>query len=83
MADENLARFTPAQLDDRLEMAVSMLNDQLHDADLPRLTEADVAVLRDPSGYRALLLMLGSAADCNITHAKALLDEWHAWNTRR
>lgn len=82
MADNSLASYTPEQLDDRLAMAVSMINDQLFNADLPSLTDDDVAVLRDPAGYRALLLMLGCAADCNLTHAQGLLDEWHAWHGR-
>lgn len=70
-------------LDDRMAMAVSMINDQLLDAELPRLNADDERVLRDPAGYRALLLVLGSAADLRLSHAQALLDEWHAWNTRR
>ena len=82
MADEYPAGTTPAQLDDRLALAVSMINDQLFNADLPPMTDADVAVLRDPAGYRALVLVMGSAADVNLSHALGLLDEWHAWHGR-
>ncbi len=64
MADRTTAGATPDQLDDRLALAVSMINDQLFNADLPSLTDADVRVLRDPSGYRTLLLVMGTAADC-------------------
>lgn len=82
MADEYPAGATPDQLDDRLALAVAMINDQLFNADLPSMTDADVAVLRDPTGYRALVLVMGSAADLNLTHALGLLDEWHAWHGR-
>ncbi len=82
MSDSTVARFTPDQLDDRFALAVSMINDQLFNADLPPIVEADLEVLRDPAGYRALVLVMGSAADVNLSHALALLDEWHAWHGR-
>ena len=82
MADVFPAGVTPDQLDDRMALAISMINDQLFNADLPSLTDADCAVLRDPAGYRALVVLIGSAADVNVRHALDLLDEWHAWNRR-
>lgn len=82
MADEYPSCTTPDQLDDRFAIAVSMINDHLLNADLPPMTDADVAVLRNPAGYRALVLVMGSAADVNLSHALALLDEWHAWHGR-
>lgn len=83
MADAIPAGFTPEQLDDRMAMAISLINDQLFNADLPSLNDADCAVLRDPAGYRALVMIIGSAADVNLRHALELLDEWHAWKGGR
>lgn len=83
MADDSHLGATPDQLDDRLALATAMINDQLFNADLSPLTDADAAVLRDPAGYAAFVEVTALTARVDLSHALVLLHEWHAWNTRR
>lgn len=71
----------PAQLDDRLALATSMINDQLFNVDLPSLTDADCAQLRDAAAYRDAVQTIGDRAGVDLSHALGLLAEWHAWNS--
>lgn len=72
-----------ADVDDRMALAVEDVNRRLAAVQLGPLSEVELISLRDPYGYRTVLAFLAAAAPADLSDAQALLDEWHAWNTRR
>lgn len=70
------------QVDDRMALATSMINDQLRAVQLGPLTPAELLVLSDRHSYRALLVFLATTAPADLSEPQAMLDQWHAWNTR-
>lgn len=67
-------------LDDRLALAVSIINDHLFNADLGQLTPLEHQVLQMPGQYAGHVAYLAKYCKADLRHALSLLDEWHAWH---
>jgi hypothetical protein len=71
---------TAPNLDDRLELAISIINDHLFNAGRGSLTPLECQVLQMPQGYTSHVAYLANYCGSDLRHAQQLLDEWHAWH---
>lgn len=66
-------------LDDRHGLACSLIAAAL-DGRAMRLLDIERRVLRDPVAWASLLDLIESQTGTDLSEARALLAEWHAWH---
>lgn len=71
---------TSPNLDDRMALAIALINEHLAAAGKSQLTPIEHQVLRTPAAYREHVNFLRIYACADLRAALALLDEWHAWH---
>ena len=70
-----------SQLDDRMQLALRLLNRARLAVDLPEMTADEVAILRARHGWRSYLQFLKLTSTLgDLSEVEALLGEWHAWH---
>lgn len=70
-----------SQLDDRMQLAISLLNRARASVDLPPMAPEEVAILRARYGYRSYLQFLRLTTTLgDLAEVEQLLGEWHAWH---
>lgn len=70
----------PEMLDDRLAMAIRLINHELDCAQMRRVNDLEVKVLRDPHAYASMLTWWESSLGIRLGEVWNLMAEWHAWN---
>lgn len=69
-------------IDDRMEVALSLIDAALSRVGLLMVSDAERDIFRDRYSYRSLLGQIFDVTGADLSEARALLDEWHVWHRR-